>query len=46
MQPTNKQQANTELNRRNVLKTGLALAGGALLGQDAKALTAIVTSSQ
>ena len=46
MQSTNNQQANTGLNRRNVLKTGLALAGGALLGPDAKALTASVSPGQ
>lgn len=46
MQSTNNQQANTELTRRTILKSGLALAGGALLGQEAKALSATDPSSQ
>ncbi|QIP14176.1 aldo/keto reductase [Spirosoma aureum] len=46
MKSTTNQQANTELNRRNVLKTGLALVSGALLGPDAKAHTASTSSRQ
>lgn len=46
MQSTNNQQANTELTRRTILKSGLALAGGALLGQEAKARSATDPSSQ
>ncbi|GAB4017144.1 aldo/keto reductase [Spirosoma migulaei] len=46
MQSTNNQQANTELTRRTILKSGLALAGGTLLGQEAKALSATDPSSQ
>ncbi|QDK80474.1 aldo/keto reductase [Spirosoma sp. KCTC 42546] len=46
MQSTNNQQANTELTRRTILKSGLALAGGTLLGQEAKALSAPDPSSQ
>jgi aryl-alcohol dehydrogenase-like predicted oxidoreductase len=46
MQSTNDQQASTEINRRTILKSGLALAGGALLGQEAKAGTVTDPASQ
>ncbi|GAB2606528.1 aldo/keto reductase [Spirosoma areae] len=46
MQHTNNPKANTDLNRRNVLKAGLALAGGALLAPEAKALRDTVSWRQ
>ncbi|WP_018619789.1 aldo/keto reductase [Spirosoma luteum] len=46
MQPINNPNANTDSTRRDILKTGLALAGGALFAPDAKALSATVSSSQ
>lgn len=39
MQPINNPNRNPELNRRSLLKTGLALAGGTFLSPDAKAVS-------
>lgn len=44
MQPINNPNGNTDSTRRDILKTGLALAGGALFVPDAKALSATVSS--
>lgn len=46
MQPMNSQQVNTELNRRNALKTGLALAGGVLVPIVANAIPVESTGDQ